>query len=159
MTTALVPALTVAKFQATPQGLQPLDSFVPLDVGATYLAGLAVVEDAVPMVIGDALEALYRWHGEDFAQAIPEGVSKATWIQRRWVASRVPWSVRQPGLTYSHYRTVAALDVEEQASLLTEAAAEGWSTRELRRAVGTKPVRRRVTCPECGHEWELGSEA
>ncbi len=85
--------------------------------------------------VGDLLCAGENAFGERYAQGIPEGLSPSALKGYLWTASRVPPANRHPGLSWSHHRAVAALPPVEQALLLDQAEAEGWSVAELGRRV------------------------
>lgn len=51
------------------------------------------------------------------------------------LAVAVPHEVRRPGLTWSHHWEVRRLDVEDQERWLADADAQGWSVRDLRKAM------------------------
>lgn len=87
---------------------------------------------ASPWWIGDLLALGALTYGESYAQGIPEDVAPATLRGYQWVAERVPPANRKPGLSWSHHRAVSALDHVEQALLLDQAEAEGWSVAELK---------------------------
>lgn len=52
-----------------------------------------------------------------------------------WVARHVPWSVRQPGVSFSHHQAVAHLEPDAQLLWLNEARDNEWTRDELRNAL------------------------
>ncbi len=110
--------------------------------------------------IGDWLNFGEQKWGEMYAQALETtNYDYATLADAKWVASRVELSRRRETLSWSHHRDVAALEAEKQEIWLDKADKNQWSRAELREAIRNKKKKRRgriVSCPECGHEFEVG---
>ncbi len=102
-----------------------------LDDWAQAVEMISGLSAASPFWLGDLLAMGERAYGEKYAQGIPEGLSPTTLRGYQWVSERVPPANRRPGLSWSHHRAVSALPPVEQASLLDQAEAEGWSVAEL----------------------------
>jgi len=155
MSNAIIPAISVGSLCVTPQGVLPPSTQITIDECGAWLEGVRNVEEALPLAIGDVLNLAEQWYGDAWTQVIPE--DKQSWQKYKWVAAAVPFGNRIAGLSYAHYRTVAALDVETQRDLLERTAAEGWSTRVLSREVKGEPqpqtIEYECLCPHC--EWPL----
>jgi hypothetical protein len=71
-----------------------------------------------------------------------------------YVARKVPPQNRDPDLSWSHHRAVAALDPPAQKVLLREAKAAGWTKAQLEREAKAEKTGGEVvepeTCPSCG---------
>lgn len=92
-------------------------------------------------VIGDLLHMIDVF---DMHQDVPEEILKkadSTLRAYTQVASKFPKAMRDilekdcPSLGFSHYRTVASLDLDTAERWLRKAQEHGWSRDELRRAV------------------------
>lgn len=86
--------------------------------------------------LGDWLCEGERRYGETYAEAIlftDKSIEQLT--QYKWVMGSVPREVRQPGLSFTHYRLVAKLPLERQRDLLQWCATYGIPTDVLARAV------------------------
>lgn len=133
----LVPA---KKFQYTLTGIE-FDPQLTFEEWAAIGGGLLELHYMTPIRIGIWLcEGERRW-GETFAQAVDiTHLSVDTLAHYKSTMSRVPAEVRQPGLTLSHYRTVAALPLEDQKKYLDEAHANNLSVRELNSLVAAEEL-------------------
>lgn len=143
---ATAPAQTSALNPAAPSS----EHFRFLDIGLEivtppsfeefqlYFDALLRLSNASMWAIGDAIlygEDRADW-GEMYAQAVSltqrsySSLANAASVCRKFGLSR-----RRSGLSFTHHAEVAALNVEQQEALLTEAERQGWSARELREHV------------------------
>jgi hypothetical protein len=75
----------------------------------------------------------------------PQGIKQSRLKQAAWMASVYPTeSTRVTGLSYTHHRVAADLEPETRARVLQDAAAGGWSTRELISVVKTEQEKARA---------------
>ena len=94
------------------------------------------LEGSIQMLIGDWLGQAERVWGrtyEEIAEKVGRNVRSL--YQYKWVAENVQFYMRHINLTFSHYAVVARLPEGEKEAFLQQAAAEGWSVKQLRRAV------------------------
>ena len=129
----VIPALSIPPFQATPTGLRVLSDNVPYEVWEAYGMGLQRVGRALHFVIGDWLNYGEAHYGEMYTQAIDiMPFTYGTLRNDKWVASKVPLSLRNDRLSWNHHYAVANVEEpEKQESWLRLAEQEKWSTREL----------------------------
>ena len=103
-----------------------------------------MIVDASPWWLADAVAFGEAHFGERHSDALPTaeedptGASQSRLKQSAWMASVYPPGTRVPGLTYTHHRVAADLEPETRARVLRDAAAGGWSTRELIAVVKTR---------------------
>lgn len=122
---------------------------ISLDEWTQAVEMISGLSAASPFWLGDLLELGERAYGENYAQGIPDDIAPATLRGYQWVSSRVPPANRHPALSWSHHRAVSSLDHVEQALLLDQAEAEGWSVAELKRKVkGVEEPEKREKVPE-----------
>lgn len=77
------------------------------------------------------------------------GLSQEQVAQYSWVAKRFPPYARNPELSWSHHRELAAIESpQERADMLDRAVVEGMTTRELKAAV-------RAPVYVLGDEWRI----
>lgn len=130
------PARLNAKVRFTETGL--VFSGDPLSWDEWLGLGLYIrsVERSLHWIIGDWL--IYGEHtfGEKYAQAEADtGFSVETLKRDFWVASRFPHEARQEGLSFSHYVAVASLPPDARTTLISKAAENKLSSRELKETV------------------------
>lgn len=90
----------------------------------------------IPMWLGDWLNEGERRYGETYTEAILFTDRSIEQLQQyKWVMGKVPISVRQDNLTFTHYRLVAKLPEDEQAHWLAIAHKNELSTEELRQLI------------------------
>lgn len=95
----------------------------PYEVWGAVLKRLKSAEKAIQWWLGDALRFGERKYGEMYSQALEEiDYSYGTLRDVAWVAGRFELSRRRDNLSWSHHREVAALDPQEQETLLDQAA-------------------------------------
>lgn len=112
---------------------------------SAYGQRLSRMAEGVMWWLGDWWRYGERRYGERASQALDaDGYSYQTLRSAGYVAGRFEPFRRLNNLTWSHHLEVAALDPGEADKLLTEAASEGWSTRELRAEVSLRKRRRRA---------------
>ncbi len=112
---------------------------------------LARAERAVMWWMGDWWNYGDRAYGELAAQAAGSEYEYETWRAASWVSSRIESVRRRTVLPWSLHREVAALPPDQQDELLTQAEAEGWTVRDMRRAVRRMKAGTRGTA-----EWPKG---
>lgn len=96
------------------------------------------------------LQAEARFGEAAYQIAAATGRSERTLGNWMWVAGRVPPSRRREELSFSTHAAAAALELDEQRELLDRAAAEGWSSREMREAVKERRALGTGERDECG---------
>lgn len=121
---------------------------LPPDLTFTEWAGALrhaeLLVEAGPWFLVDLMAYGEAHFGERHSDALPTaeedptGASQSRLKQAAWMASVYPADTRVPGLTYTHHRVAADLEPETRARVLRDAAAGGWSTRELIAVVKTK---------------------
>lgn len=124
----------------------------------------------VPFLMGDWLNAGEDRFGEMYAQAIDlTKLAYSTLAQYKWVCGAIPVKRRVAALSFGHHVAVAGLEPDKQDEMLKQALREGWSRKDLRKAVralgafsggGAENVDgevvsgtnkdNSVTCPRCG---------
>lgn len=116
---------------------------------ATYFGKLG---DSTNWWLGDLLIYGERIFGEEAAQAVEaSGRSPQTLQQACRVAMRISPGRRRRELSWSHHRTVAPLEPEEQDAWLERAVDQRWTRRELEAQLKPEPVLpEHATCPTCG---------
>lgn len=106
-----------------------------------YTSAVLRLTRGLQWLIGDLLDQGERLYGEDFAQALAAAdYADETVRCCGWVARRIPPVRRRTGLSWSHHREVASLDAPAADALLDRAAAEGLSSRDLRRLARPLPA-------------------
>lgn len=99
---------------------------------------LSLATGAIHFWIGDwILAGECRW-GEKYAQAVDATHFVIGTLQNdAWVASRVPPSLRNEKLSWTHHYLVAdtRYDEDTQRALLSKAAERGWTTRYMRKVI------------------------
>lgn len=93
------------------------------------------VEHAVMWWMGDWWNYGERKYGELAARAVDSGYAYDTWAQASRVSRAVEPCLRRQGLTWYIHKEVAALEPQDQVLILSQAEAEGWTVRDVRRAV------------------------
>lgn len=89
-----------------------------------------------PIWRGDLLNYMENRWGEGYAQVLEEtGFSYQTIVNEKSVMRRVPSTVRQDGLYFTHYAQVASESHSNQERLLKKAKDEGLNTSEFTRVV------------------------
>ena len=111
-------------------------------------------EGEVKFMIGDAIIAGEQLFGARSYQAFSEfGMSEEVLGECARVSQRVPRSLRrtQDGLSWSHHRAVAPMEIPQQKAWLDRAVTEHLGHQALRDALrnGRVPVERDI-CPTCG---------
>lgn len=128
-----IPELSVEQyFKATPLGVVALCD-VPYEIWAAYGQGMQRIHGSMPFILGDWLNYGERVYGETYAAAIAYTDLRAqTLMNYKWVASRVPISLRRENLSWTHHALIASMQPEEQELWLAASERENWSTDELR---------------------------
>ena len=94
------------------------------DSAAQMAASLHLMNQALPLWIGDFMIAVEEQFGEESSQFLDaeNGYAEKSVQNMRWVASRVPKENRSiPPLTWSHLQAVAALKLDQQRKWLDKA--------------------------------------
>jgi len=107
------------------------------------IAGLSLLQHALPMIIGDYINVGEDTFGEKFEQALEifGDYSYGTVANYASIMRSVPYSRRTEGLTMAHYKAVRSLTPEEQVALQEQAKELGWNSIELwDKAHGTEPT-------------------
>jgi hypothetical protein len=116
-------------------------------------------EKSSPWWVGDCLAFGHEVWGDRIYQSLTEvGWRNERLRQYRWVAERVAPQHRNPDLSWSHHRQVAALDnPKDQVRWLDTALAEGWTERELSVRMDAEPDTRAASAPppETLYDWAL----
>lgn len=110
-------------------------------------------EGEVKFAIGDAIIAGEALFGQRSYQAFLEfGMSEEQLVECARVSQRVPRSLRrmQDGLSWSHHRAVAPMEIPQQKEWLEKAVTERMSHRVMRMALRNGRVTERDHCPTCG---------
>jgi len=131
----IIPVLSVGPFQATPLGLIVIG--VPTwEECEAYGLGWQVIIVATPWNVGDWLCLIEKLFPDRYTQAISITGHKIETLRNwRYVASRVPISLRNGRLSWTHHYVIAPLDPVEQKRWLAIAEEEHLDTRELRKAL------------------------
>ena len=97
---------------------------------------LRQVNGSIQWWLGDWLRHGERKYGEAYSQALEATeYDYQTVADAAWVAGKIQFSRRRENLSWSHHKEVAALEPPDQDAFLQAAIDNGWSRRELRRAV------------------------
>lgn len=149
--------------------LEPRKKFRLLPTGAEFEEELTQVEWAnvgidlfnihamTPIWIGDWLNWGEGKWGEMYAQAVDiTKLSVDTLAHYRSTMGRIPKENRREGLSFSHYREVAKLPVEEQKLVLDRIVQDKLSVRGLRSAMAGENKTIRL-CDGCLEEKTLTS--
>lgn len=128
---------------------------------------IARAERAVMWWMGDWWNFGERHYGEMAAQAADSDYSYNTWAQAARVAKAIEPCRRLQNVSWSIHQEVAALPPERQDALLAQAAEEGWTQRDTRRAVRRVKAGARAEAPfpdgkyrviYADPPWEYGNE-
>lgn len=147
----------------TPTSLVIKDG-IPFDSWKTIGHQLGQVNQGLLWWIGDWLNYGEKAYGESYAQAMDEtGKAYNTVKQAAYMAKKFPQETRRDTLTFSHYGVVAGLPDDLCIRLLDLAEDNKWTVgdlKEKRKEMENKQdviteKQKLVTCPACGHEFEL----
>lgn len=102
-----------------------------------YIDWLADQSSVSQLILGDAMAQGEAAYGEKYDAWMDQtGFAYGSLANIVWVAENVPPQIRVPGLTFYHYRMVAALDdTEAKRGWLEKALEERWSGRDLGTAI------------------------
>ena len=101
------------------------------------LSALVAQAGGSPWWVGDLLVHAERVFEERYADAVSLelgkmfGVSVDTILQYQWRSDHVAMKTRVQGLSWSHHRVVAKLDMRSQRAMLAKALDEGWTVGRL----------------------------
>lgn len=111
---------------------------------------LAHIQKCIHWWIGDWLNYGEQQWGEAFAQAVdPSRFAVQTLANDKWVASKIPRSLRKETLSFTHHALVAPLEPEERKEWLDKAETKRLTTAELR-----KQIKKAKSLPNPGEEQE-----
>lgn len=177
MTEVAIPETTgselLARLEAlgvyTPIGLR-LPAHVEQDRMAAIGAMLGTAREAVYWGIGDyivACEEMYGEEGYQFIEAL--GISEVSRQQYIRSAKVIPYERRVMGLSWSHHRSVLALEPADQDRYLRLALENGWTKGQLEEAIREEfhPDRSRraqkyvveAVCNAAERVWETSAKA
>lgn len=109
------------------------------------MSTLVRMETAFQFAIGDALLYGEAKFGEKYSQAMDAtGLSYQSLANMVWVARHVPMSNRLDGVSWTHHRVIASIDVTDQRLLLEMARDSGMSATSLQTHISGKEPRHRV---------------
>ena len=92
--------------------------------------------------LGDWIRYGQASYGDKYSKAVEmTGLKYESLANDVYVASRVDISLRNERLSFNHHYAVAALKPAQQRKWLAKAEQEGWSYRQLRRAIAQKKHR------------------
>lgn len=110
---------------------------------------LKLLGRAVNFWLGDWVNYGEAQYGEKYAQALEAtDLEYQTLRNVAYVCGRVEASRRVASLSWSHHVEVAPLESGEQSEALATAVQEGWTVRELRRAVTAVRVQQGLPAPK-----------
>ena len=101
--------------------------------------------DASMWWLGDWWRYGENKYGERSAAALDSSYEFQTLADAGWVSRKVSTSDRSEVLSWTHHRQVAALDPEDQREVLADAANNGWTVRETRKAARQIKAQRNLT--------------
>src|SRR5712691_7889011 len=131
-TVPMTQELTVSSFRLHKNGLTPVGN-PTFDEWQACGAFLQEAEKSVQFWIGDWLNFGEKTWGKKYVEAIQKtGLKYQTLADYKWVATKVPFSLRNEKLGFHHHRHVADLPLEKQAYLLKKAVTEGWPLLKLK---------------------------
>jgi hypothetical protein len=130
-----LPGFRLTSTAAVPIGRATLDQW------RAAMQFVSRCETGVQFWRGDLLNYGYAAYGELASQEDGDGLpAYGTLRNEKWVAERVPVSLRSDKLTFEHHKVVAPLEPHEQKRWLSEAAERQWPVSELRAAIqGDQP--------------------
>ena len=109
--------------------------------------------------VGDILGLAEKYYGKDWIKVIPQGASKKTFANLRWVSRKISPPMRRWPVSFGHYAQVAGKSDIEKELLLDLVVEEGWSVGKLKWEMKPRDIRMRestTVCPQCGYSWESG---
>jgi len=136
LTTPQTPTITTTGIWSAVGWSPPQD--MDYDTWASVGAALSQMSKSIHWWIGDwVLAGEDAPWGEKYAQALDATTFVIGTLQNDvFVCSRIPFSLRNENLTWTHHYLVAGLEtLEERAYWLEQADAAGWTTRQLRDAL------------------------
>lgn len=105
---------------------------VTFDEWLGLMSTLVRMETAFQFAIGDALIYGESRFGEKYSQAMDvTGLSYQTLANLTWVSKHVPQSNRVDGISWTHHRVIASVDVEDQRGFLEMAKEKRMSAVDL----------------------------
>ena len=117
------------------------------------------VERSVQFWIGDWLNYGERRWSDTYPQAVDEtGLEEKTLRNFKYVAGKVPLSLRRDNLTFGHHAVVASMSESDQSDWLDTAEGDHLSVAELRSRINHtngNPPEFTIQCPTCNTTFEL----
>lgn len=115
-------------FKFTPTGLEVVGNPTFSHCERKY-TDLSELKRLTPIWLGDMLNYMEKVYGDKYTQVLdPTGYSYQTAANQKSVMGKVSPEVRQPGLTFTHYRIASPFDRSKQKELLKKAKAENLNT-------------------------------
>lgn len=123
-------------FEITPTGLV-IKGKPSLDTCGELFGFFKVMHSSLQFAVGDAIVRVEGMFGEEASQLIDSGDwSEETVRNYRWVAAKIPMSVRSARLSFGHHQAVASFDSHETQRLWIDRAVENsWTVADLRKAI------------------------
>ncbi len=134
-TSTVKPFLNLSRCTFRPNSLT-IDSGISFEHWDLIGKTLKLIGGSIQFWLGDWLNHGELVYGEMYAQALETtDYEYQTLKDAKWVAGKIELSLRNDNLTFNHHKEVAKLSPEQQEHWLDTAEAEGWSVRELRKAI------------------------
>ena len=120
--------LSDKNFKFTPTGVK-IVGFPTFEQCETKVNQIQELKRLTPIYLGDLLNYMESRWGEGYAQVLdPTGYSYQHAANTKSIMGGVPPEVRQPGLTFTHYKIVKPFSQPDQRRLLAKAKAENLNT-------------------------------
>jgi site-specific DNA-methyltransferase (adenine-specific) len=120
---------------------------------------LRYLEGSLMWAIGDWLNYGEQKYGEMYAQAVEEtGKSYQTVANAKWVANQFSSAARKFNVSWELYHAVASQPDGIRNELLAQAEQEGWTRKQLRKAIQTRKLADAIVDKDCPLEsecWKL----
>jgi hypothetical protein len=124
----ILDALSDENFKFTLTGLEVVGKPTFPHCERKYIE-LSELKRLTPIWLGDMLNYMEKVYGDKYAQVLdPTGYSYQTAANQKSVMGKVSPEVRQPGLTFTHYRIASPFERSEQRKLLKKAKDENLNT-------------------------------
>jgi len=124
----MLDALSDENFKFTSTGLEVIGNPTFSHCERKYTE-LSELKRLTPIWLGDMLNYMEKVYGDKYAQVLdPTGYSYQTAANQKSVMGKVLPEVRQPGLTFTHYKIASPFEHSEQKRLLKKAKDESMNT-------------------------------
>lgn len=126
---------------------------------------LRAVKSTVLFWLGDWLSYGEKHYGDTYKRALTTtGLTYGTLRNIKYVANKLPLSLRNYNLSFSHHKIVASLDPEKQKYFLALAESQKLSSRQLASSLRPLPSSNsnttsnnntalNITCPHCNYSF------